>query len=122
MVLVIKNPPVNAGEVRDTGLIPRSRRYPGVGDGNLLQYSCLENPMDRGNWQATVHRVIKSWTGQHTRMYTGKKGMNWSQCHTGICRACSPPTSGLWTKFIIYMSLLLPPYLKLQSPLHPHIL
>ena len=50
----------NAG---DTGLIPGSGRHPGEGNGNSLQYSCLENPMDRGAWGATVHRVTKSWTG-----------------------------------------------------------
>ena len=62
MVLVVKNPPANAGDGRDVGLIPGSRRCPGGGNGNLLPYSCLENPMDRGAWQATVHRVAKSWT------------------------------------------------------------
>ena len=62
MVLVVKNPPANAGDGRDVGLIRGSRRSPGGGHGNLLQYSCLENPMDRGAWQVTVHRVAKSWT------------------------------------------------------------
>ena len=61
MVLVVKNLPANAGDVRDTGLIPESGRSPGGGHGNPLQYSCLENPMDRGAWQAIVHRVPKSW-------------------------------------------------------------
>ena len=46
----------------DPGLIPGSGRSPGEGNGNPFQYSCLENPMDRGAWQATVHRVAKSWT------------------------------------------------------------
>ena len=54
-----KNPPANAG---DTGLIPGLRRSPGQGNGNLLQYSCLGSPMDRGAWQATVHGVAKSRT------------------------------------------------------------
>ena len=49
----------NAG---DPGLVPRSGRSPGVGNGNPLQYSCLVNPMDRGAWQATVHGITKSWT------------------------------------------------------------
>ena len=49
----------NAG---DPGLVPRSGRSPGVGNGNPLQYSCLENPMDRGARQATVHGITKSWT------------------------------------------------------------
>ena len=62
VVLVVKNLPANAGEVRDTGLIPRLGRSLGGGHGNPLQYSCLENPMDRGAWWATVHRVTKSQT------------------------------------------------------------
>ena len=57
---VVKNPPANAGDIRDSGSIPGSGRSPGGGHGNLLQYSRLENPMDRGAWQTTVHRVIKS--------------------------------------------------------------
>ena len=59
---MVKNPPANAGDRRDMGLIPGSGRYLGGGNGNLLQYSCLENPMDRGAWRATVHGVTKSWT------------------------------------------------------------
>ena len=62
MVLVVKNPPANAGELRDADSIPGSGRSPRGGHGNPLQYSCLENAMDRGAWQATVHRVAKSWT------------------------------------------------------------
>ena len=59
---MIKNLPANAGDIIDAGLIPGSGRSPGGGHGNPLQYSCLENPMDRGVWRATVHRVPKSWT------------------------------------------------------------
>ena len=62
MVLLIKNSPANAGDLRDVGLIPGSGRSPGGGHGNPLQYSCLENPMDRGAWRATVHGVTKNWT------------------------------------------------------------
>ena len=62
MSLAVKNLPANAGDVRDTGLIPGSGRSPGGGHGNPPHYSCLENPMDRGAWWATVHRVIKSLT------------------------------------------------------------
>ena len=51
--------PANAGDARDVGSIPGLGGSPGEGDGNPLQYSCLENPMDRGAWQATVHRVTK---------------------------------------------------------------
>ena len=54
---VVKNLPANAG---DEGFIPGSGRFPGGGNGNPLQCSCLENPMNRGTWQATVHRVAKS--------------------------------------------------------------
>ena len=62
MVLAIKNLLANAGDIRDVGLIPGSGRSPGEGHGNLLQYSCLENPMDRGASWAIVHRVTKSQT------------------------------------------------------------
>ena len=62
MVLVVKNPLANAGDERDTGSIPGSDRSSGGGHGNPLQYSCLENPMDRGAWQAIVHGVTKSKT------------------------------------------------------------
>ena len=61
-VLVVKNPPANAGDLRVMDLIPGWGRFPGGGHGNPLQYSCLENPMDRGAWWATVHRVSKSQT------------------------------------------------------------
>ena len=59
---VVKNLPANARDTRDMGSIPWSERSPGVGNGNPLQYSCLENPMDRGAWWATVHGVTKSQT------------------------------------------------------------
>ena len=57
VLLVVKNPPVNAGDVRDAGSVPELGRSPGGGHGNPLQYSCLENSMDRGAWQAAVDRV-----------------------------------------------------------------
>ena len=60
MALVVKNSPTNTGGTRDVGLIPGSGRSPGAGNGNPLQYSCLENPMDREVWQATVRGVAKS--------------------------------------------------------------
>ena len=62
MVIVVKNPPANAGDSREAGSIPGLGRSPGGGCSNLLQYSCLENSMDRGAWWATVHRVAKSQT------------------------------------------------------------
>ena len=62
MALLVKNPPANAGDVRNTGLITGSGRSPGGGHGKPLQYPCLENPMDREAWWSTVHRVAKSQT------------------------------------------------------------
>ena len=62
VALVVKNPLANAGDLRDLGLIPGSGRSPGGGHGNPLLYSCLENPMDRGAWQETVHMVTKIQT------------------------------------------------------------
>ena len=59
---MVKNLLVNAGDVRDAGSIPALGRSLGRGHGNLLQYSCLENPMDRGVWWAIVHKVEQSWT------------------------------------------------------------
>ena len=59
MKLVVKNLPVNAGDIKDLGMIPGSGRAPGGGNGNPLQYSCLENPMDRGACTAIVHGVTE---------------------------------------------------------------
>ena len=59
---VVKNPPANAGDTGDAGSIPELERSPGEGNSNPLQCSCLENPMDRGAWRATVQGVTKSWT------------------------------------------------------------
>ena len=61
VVPVVKNPAANAGDLRDTGLIPESRRSSGGGYGNPLQYACLENPMDRETGQTIVHGCAKSW-------------------------------------------------------------
>ena len=74
VALVAKNLPADAGDIRDADSIPGSRRSPGGGYDNPLQYSCLENHMDRGAWQATVYRVAKSQTSlkqlsMHTRYY-----------------------------------------------------
>ena len=59
---MVKNLPANAGDVRDKGSISGSGRSPGGEQGNPLQYSCLENPMDRGAWRPTIHEVAKSQT------------------------------------------------------------
>ena len=56
---MVKNPPANAGDTRDMSSIPGLGRAPREGNGNPLQYSCLENPMDRGAWQAIIHRVAR---------------------------------------------------------------
>ena len=58
---MVKNPPANAGDIRDMHSISGSGRSPGGGNGDPLQYSCLENPMDRGAWWAIVHGVAKGW-------------------------------------------------------------
>ena len=62
VTLEVKNPPVNAGEIRDAGSVPGPGRSCGRGPSNPLQCSCLENPTDRGTWWATIHSVAKSWT------------------------------------------------------------
>ena len=59
---MVKNLSANRGHRRDADLIPGLERSPGIGNGKLLQYSCLGNPMDRGGWQATIHGVTKAWT------------------------------------------------------------
>ena len=69
VALVIKNPSANAGGIRDTGSIPRLGRSPGGGHGNPLQYSCLENPMDRGTWWTSVQRVAESQTWLSTHFF-----------------------------------------------------
>ena len=62
VALVVKNPPASAGDMKTMDSIPGLGRSPGGGHDYPLQYSCLENPMDRGVWRTTVHRVSKSWT------------------------------------------------------------
>ena len=70
MAQLVKNPPANSGGAKDTGLIPGSGTSPGEGNGNPLQHSCLENSMDRGVWQATVHGVAESDTTVQLSMHT----------------------------------------------------
>ena len=83
LALVLKNPPANAGDLRDASSVPGLGRSPGRGLGYLLQYSCLENPMDRGAWQATVHGVAQS---QRRLMHTNLKMLQKS--------------ADLWIKFL----------------------
>ena len=68
MVLVVKNLPANAGDIRDADSIARLGRSLGGGHGNQRQYSCLENPTDRGAWQATVHRIAELDRGNLANM------------------------------------------------------
>ena len=77
---MVKNLPANTGDVRDAGLIPGSGRSPGGGQGNPLQYSCLENPMDRGAWWTTVHGVAKSQT-QLKRLSTRMVSLQTANVH-----------------------------------------
>ena len=89
---MVKNPPDNPGDIRDTGSIPGLGRSPGERTGNPLQYSCLENPIDRGAWGTTVHGVAKSWTRlkQHSTqavaleilLYSLKRGSIRGMSHT----------------------------------------
>ena len=67
VALMVKNPPANEGDLKGLGSIPGSGRSPGGGHGNLLQDSCLENPMDRGTWQATVHSQKESDMAEATQ-------------------------------------------------------
>ena len=69
----MKNPPASAG---DASSIPGSGRSPGKGNGNLLQYSCLENPIDRGAWQTTVHKVARVGHNLRTKQHDQKGLMN----------------------------------------------
>ena len=83
MALVVKNLPANAGDIRDMGLIPGSGRSLGGGHGKSLQYSFLENPVDRGAWWSSVHRVAQSWThlkwlSMHTHLLWKYLWLFWS--------------------------------------------
>ena len=93
LALVVKNPPANAGDIRGMGSIPGSGRSPRGGHGNPIQYFCLENPMDRGSWQATVHRVAKTQTR-----------LKWLITHKGdsICKVCSK-LLGSYILFSVFM-------------------
>ena len=74
MAWLVKNPPANAGDVRDVGTVPGPGRSSGGGNGSPLQYSCLENPTDRGAWWAIAHGVAESDTTEatwHARTHRG---------------------------------------------------
>ena len=89
--LVVKNPPANAGDTRDAGSVPESGRTPAGGYGSPLQYSRLENPMDRGAWWATVHSVPQSqtrlkWPSRHTEV--GEEARVHRRPCCSECRKC----------------------------------
>ena len=89
VALVVKSLLTSTGDLRDSGLIPGAGRSPGGEHGNPLQYSCQENPVDRGAWLATVHRVAKSWTWlkrlstAYIYMYMNILGRDWGQEEKG---------------------------------------
>ena len=72
---MVKDLPANAGAIADAGSIPGSGRSPGAGNGDILQYSCLGNPMDRGAWWATVYRVTESRTQLSMHVACGNQGV-----------------------------------------------
>ena len=118
---MVKNPPANAGDARDPGLIPGSERSPGGGNGTPLQYSCLENPMDRGAWQATVQGVTKSWARLGPHMHVTSLPEPWGK--SGVFRqrkvreelsTCSLEM-GTDCSFLVQDSLRLGPF-PLQPP------
>ena len=87
---VVKNPPANAGDARDAGSIPGLGRFPGVGNDKLLQYSCLENFLDRRAWQVTVHGVTKGHnlaTKEQQCMSTFGAGWGWVRREVGRLQA-----------------------------------
>ena len=88
---MVKNPPFNAGDVREVGSVRGSGKSPGGEHGNPLQYSCLENPMDRGDWQAIVNRVTES----HTTEVTSQVGTHVYITHLSLDLLPEPPSSSL---------------------------
>ena len=106
MVLVVKNLSINTGDTRDAGLIPGSGRSPEVGNGNLLRYFCLENPMDREAWMATVHGVAKSQTQLTTHNYNiSSKSLSLAVPWLRICISTAGATASIpgWgTKTLVW--------------------
>ena len=103
--LMVENLPANSGDREDTSLIPGSGRSPGGGHGNPLQYSCLENPMDRRAWQPMVHRVKKSqtWLKQ-----LSSQAQHWGK--TSVLRCCCSHCY-----IMLYFLLIVLYYLKFSS-------
>ena len=91
-VPVVKNPPANAGDISGMGLIPGSGRYPGGGPGNPLQFSCLENPLDRGAWRATVLAVTHNWSDwAYTQVFIFRWGFCEAERSDGRRTGCAAP-------------------------------
>ena len=104
--LVIKNPSANAGDIKRQGSIPGLVRSPGGGHGNTLHYSYLENPMDRGAWRATVHRVTQvtcCYAGQEATVRTGHGMTDCFQMGKGESQGCilSPCLFNLYAEYIV---------------------
>ena len=122
VALVVKNPPANAGDVRDAGSIPGLGISPGEGNGHPLQYSCLENPTDRGAWWATVHglqRVGHDWVTEHMHTHTHTPPtinihVEATDSYTAFCLLCSQ-TSAMQTPFGTSSV-----HTALSSPCHYH--
>ena len=119
---MVKNPPANSGDMRDLGSFPGLGRSPGGGHDNPLQYSCLENPMDRGALWATVNRTTKSWTWlkqlsslvyyreHYSMLYGNLNGRGiWGRMDTCICMVellyCTPETINSTTLLISYIPI-----------------
>ena len=94
MALMIKNPPANAG---DAGSVPGSGRFPGGGNGNPLQYSCLENPMDRGAWRAAVHGVAGSDITEHAHIRHNQETLEINE-HLSYFK---PPPWRMWFPWLL---------------------
>ena len=100
-MLVVKNPPANAGDIGDAGSIPGLGRSPGREHGNPLQYSCLENPVDRGAWWATVHSVAQS----QTQLKQLSTHAIWAVCVSSSCSTWLP-ILGMGSLFNCLMALI----------------
>ena len=126
MAPVVKNLPANAKDVRDAGSIPGLGRSPGGGHGNPLQYSCLENAMDRGAWQATYHRITKRQTQLRTHAGYAMFLKFLQSCLTLFDPLnCSPPGSSVYeisqARILEWLSFPLPVDLP-DLEIKPHLL